>query len=87
MSSKSVVIVSNRLPITIEKVKKRQWVAHSSPGGLVTAMGRLKNWDIPLFQSILPGKRSKNTTTDSPTKLYGLCFMIFYQTVILTLSM
>jgi len=39
MNFKSVIIVSNRLPITIEKVKKRQWVAHSSPGGLVTAMG------------------------------------------------
>jgi len=39
MSFKSVVVVSNRLPITVEKVEKGQWVAHSSSGGLVTAMG------------------------------------------------
>jgi len=39
MSPKSIVVVSNRLPITVEKVEKGQWVAHSSVGGLVTAMG------------------------------------------------
>ena len=39
MSPKSVVIVSNRLPIIVEKVKKGQWVTRSSAGGLVTAMG------------------------------------------------
>jgi len=39
MSPKSIVVVSNRLPITVEKVEKGQWVTHSSAGGLVTAMG------------------------------------------------
>ncbi|MBW2558273.1 MAG: trehalose-6-phosphate synthase [Deltaproteobacteria bacterium] len=39
MSPKSVVVVSNRLPITIEKMEEEQWVNHSSSGGLVTAMG------------------------------------------------
>ncbi len=39
MSFKSVVVVSNRLPITVEKMGKGQWVANPSSGGLVTAMG------------------------------------------------
>jgi len=39
MSSKSVVVVSNRLPITVEKEEKGEWQVYHSSGGLVTAMG------------------------------------------------
>jgi trehalose 6-phosphate synthase len=39
MSYKSVVIVSNRLPITVKKEEKGEWHICPSSGGLVTAMG------------------------------------------------
>ena len=39
MSSKSVVVVSNRLPITVKKEEKGEWHVYHSSGGLITAMG------------------------------------------------
>lgn len=42
MSSKRLIVVSNRLPITVSQDPEGKWVFKESSGGLVSALSGLK---------------------------------------------